>query len=77
MQLKTGAKDVITEHKPHTSRRQRALLSPSHPLAAMQWSRLLLLAAYGAWRTPCHALSTGILSSYSFFLSLVSGDLDL
>jgi len=33
---------MFTKHTPHASRRQRALLSPRHPLAVMQWSRLLL-----------------------------------
>jgi len=40
------AKDVLPEHKPHTSRRHRALPSPRHPPAATELCRLLL--PYGA-----------------------------
>ena len=32
---------MFTKHKPHASRRHRALPSPSHPLAATQWYCLL------------------------------------
>jgi len=64
---------MFTKHKPHASRRQRALPSPRHPPAATEWCRLLL-AAYGARLTSYNALSMGWLSSFSLF---VSGDLDL
>jgi len=69
-------KDCLT--KPHTSRSQRALSWPCHPLppAATQWTRLLLRTAYGLQcrrRVTMHC-QWGWLSTFSFF---ALGDLDL
>jgi len=55
------------EHRPHSSRRQRAFPSPHHPAAATQWYRLLLLAASGVRRTPNHALSMGMTQQFFLF----------
>jgi len=49
------------------SRRQRALPSPPHPSVTTQWYHLLLLSAYGLWRTPYYALSMGMTQQFFFF----------
>jgi len=54
------------------SRHQRALPSPRHPSATMQWYCLLLLAASGLQCTPYYALSMGMTRKFFLFLSLVT-----
>jgi len=61
---------MFTKHKPHASRRQRALPSPRHPPAATEWCCLLLPdVACSVLRTAhaYNALSVGMTQQFFVF----------